>query len=178
MKAIATQGGALMAARQEVIAVPRPPVASAPRVQRRPVSARIAAERVGHSAAQAGLLALMVVGTVALVTAIPAAWLWVASQLTESYIYGRAPLYLMLGVGIPVSMALGGKLLACVGAAYERRRGTRQRSVPDAWRRSRHEGRHSAAPVTALDVIVTVIASVAVIGLIVYLVLPPLLVIL
>lgn len=66
-------------------------------------------------------------------------------------------------------MALGGKLLCYVGALYERVRGTTVRSVPDAWRRSRSDTCNSAAPVTALDVISTVVAVSAVIALVVYL---------
>lgn len=157
-----------MAAKQETLAL-RPYVAARVPAETPVVRGPAGLARLGRPAAQAGLLAVMVIGCLSLVTAIPAAWLWLASQLADSYVHVSGALYLMVGIGIPVSMAIGGKLLAHVGALYERVRATRPRSVPDAWRRSLRDGRSSSAPVCAIDVISTATAAAAVLALAVYL---------
>jgi hypothetical protein len=167
MTTTAIHRGDLMAARDETITA-RPYVAAPPRAERLPVPGRLAIERVARAGAQAGLLALMVAGGVAMVTAIPVGWLWLASQYTDSFQSVSGGLALLVLGGITISTAIGAKLLAHAGARYERMRGVRPRSVPDGWRRSLRDGRGSAHPVSALDVIMTVIAAGAVIALFAY----------
>ena len=155
-----------MDAQQETIAL-RPYVVAP--AQTAVVGRRVGLDRLARATAQAALLAAMVVGCLALVTAVPAAWLWLASQLAHSYIHASGWLYLMVGIGIPVSMAIGGKLLACVNLLYERVRETPQSpAIAATWRRSLRDGRSSSGPVYAIDVIATVTAALAVLALLVY----------
>jgi hypothetical protein len=157
-----------MAARDETLTTPAPYVAAPARPPGVAIPGRIAVERIGRSVAQAGLLALMVSGSVALVTAIPVGWLWLASQYTNSAQSVPGGLSLLVLGGITVSMAMGAKLLAHAGARYERIRGVRPRSVPHAWQRSLRDGRGSAHPVSALDVVMTVTTVATVIAVLAY----------
>lgn len=70
-----------MAATQETMTIVPSDVAVQARAPGLAVRGRIAVERLSHAGAQVGLLALMVVGSVSLFTAVPAAWLWLGSQL-------------------------------------------------------------------------------------------------
>jgi hypothetical protein len=157
-----------MAAREETLTTPAPYVAAPARPAGVAIPGRIAVGRIGRSLAQAGLLALMVSGSVALVTAIPVGWLWLASQYTDSSQSVPGGVSLLVLGGITVSMAMGAKLLAHAGARYERMRGVRPRSVPHAWQRSLRDGRGSAHPVSALDVIMTLTAAATVIAVLTY----------
>jgi hypothetical protein len=83
------------------------------------------------------LLAVMLLGSLAMWTAIPLAALWFASQLTDSSTHiGTAPLIVVAG-GIPVAMALATRLLARVERRYMRITGTDPefRNAP-AWAQS------------------------------------------
>jgi hypothetical protein len=103
------------------------------------------------------LMAVMVVGSVAIWTVIPVAGLWVASQLSDSSTQmGVGPL-LAAAAGIPAAMALAGKLLARVERLHMTLTGTaRQARVVPTPRRSISDTR--SARLTVLDRIM--IASV------------------
>jgi hypothetical protein len=92
---------------------------------------------IARPAVAGALLALMVLGSLAIWTAIPIAGLWVASQLTDSAIdVGTAPLIVVAG-GIPVAMVFTVRLLARVERSYVRVTGTDPNSrVVPAWGRS------------------------------------------
>jgi hypothetical protein len=114
---------------------------------------------IARPVAAHALMAVMVLGSLAMWTAIPLAALWLASQLTDSSTaIGTAPLIVVAG-GIPVAMALATKLLARVERRYMRVTGTdsESRTVP-AWARSL--GDSSSARPGVLDRIM--IGSVAV----------------
>jgi hypothetical protein len=94
------------------------------------------AERVARTGAAKGLVGLMVLGSLALWTAVPLGGLWLASQLTGSVTRLEAAPALVVLVGMPVAMALGGMGLARLECRYLRLTGTtRARRVP-AYRRS------------------------------------------
>ena len=61
--------------------------------------------------AQVLLIALMVVGSLALWVVIPVFWIWLASRLQEGSSPTLGP-YLLVLFGIPISMVIVGTLLA------------------------------------------------------------------
>jgi len=132
----------------------------------RPAAARVASgydvARIARPIAAAALMALMVVGSVAVWTVIPIAGLWVASQLSESPTQiGLVPVLAAAG-GIPAAMTFAGKLLAHVERLHVRLTETGpQARVTPSWRRSL--GDSSSMRVTVLDRIM--VASVLVAGL-------------
>jgi hypothetical protein len=126
-------------------------------------SARVAngydVTRIAPPIAAAALMAVMVVGSVAVWTVIPIAGLWVASQLSDSSAQiGIVPLLAAAG-GIPAAMAFAVKLLAHVERLHMRVTGTTpQARVAPAWRRSL--GDSGSVRLTVLDRIM--VASVLV----------------
>lgn len=102
------------------------------------------------------LVALMVVGSLALWIAIPLGWIWLGSMLADSQEPEMGP-YLMIIVGIPVSMFLMGRLLGRLNRMYGEVTGT----TPTVrfrypWHRSLRGERESAAPRTILDVVMVI----------------------
>jgi hypothetical protein len=122
---------------------------------------------IARPVAAAVLMALMVLGSVAIWTVIPVGGLWVASQLTDSSTQlGVAPFIVVAG-GIPVAMAFAGKLLARVERRYMRVTGTAPQSrVQPAWRRSL--GDSSSVRPTVLDKIMAASVLVAAIAMAVW----------
>ena len=136
-----------------------------------PAAARVASgydvARIARPIAAAGLITLMVVGSVAVWTVIPIAGLWAASQLSDSNVQmGVVPL-LVAAAGIPVAMAFAIELLARVERLHMRLTGTAPpaRGVP-AWRRSLGDSR--SVQLTVLDRIMVASALVAVIAMAVW----------
>jgi hypothetical protein len=123
--------------------------------------------RIVRAGAATGLIALMVLGSVAVWTVIPLGGLWLASQLTESYAQLAILPLLVAAAGIPIAMALGGKALAAVERLYLRVTGqTPSARVVSAWRRSISDSRSSR--LTVLDRIMVGSVLVAVIALAVW----------
>jgi hypothetical protein len=93
--------------------------------------------RIARPVAAAALITLMVLGSLAMWTAIPIAGLWIASQLTDSSTQiGGGPL-IVVAVGIPVAMVFAARLLVRVERRYMRVTGTTPHSpVAPAWGRS------------------------------------------
>jgi hypothetical protein len=136
-----------------------------------PAAARVArgydVARIARPIANAALITLMVVGSLAVWTVIPIAGLWVASQLSESNAQlGVVPLLAAAG-GIPTAMAFGVELLARVERLHMRLTGTapQARFVP-AWRRSLGDSR--PVRLTVLDRIMVASVLVAVITMAVW----------
>lgn len=119
-----------------------------------PAAARVASRydvaRIARPIANAALITLMVVGSVAVWTVIPIAGLWVASQLSDSNgQIGVVPLLVAAG-GIPAAMAFAIALLARVEHLHMRLTGTApQARVVPAWRRSLGDSR--SVRLTVLD---------------------------
>ena len=107
--------------------------------------------------ARAALVVLMAIGSVALWIAVPVFWLWLASQLQESSEPSLGP-YLLVIVGIGVSVVAIAKGLAAADRAYGRLTGgdvSRQR-LP--WNRSMRGERDadSGQPTTVLSTVMVV----------------------
>jgi hypothetical protein len=137
----------------------------------RPAAARVASGydvgRIARPIAAAALIALMVVGSVAVWTVIPIGGLWVASQLSGSNAQlGVVPLLAAAG-GIPTAMAFAVELLARVERLHMRLTGTApQARVVPTWRRSLGDSR--SMRLTVLDRIMTASVLVAVIAMAVW----------
>jgi hypothetical protein len=118
------------------------------------------ATTIARPAAAGGLLALMVLGSLAIWTAIPIAGLWIASQLTDSTTQvGTAPLVVVAG-GIPVAIAFTARLLGGVERRYMRVTGSdpKARVVP-AWGRSLGDSSSQRAGVLDRIMIGSVVAA-------------------
>jgi hypothetical protein len=110
----------------------------------------------------------MILGSLLLWIAIPVGWLWLGSQISSSSQQtGFAP-YLLVLVGIGVSMAIVGKLLAGLNRTYGRVSGApavMRLRMP--WHRSLRGEDDSRQPRTVLDVVmvVTVLTALVVFGI-------------
>ena len=101
----------------------------------------------------------MAIGSVMLWIAIPLAWLYVGSRLTNSSQPSLGP-YVVVIVGIPVTMLLVGRLLARLNGVYGQVTGkTPTVRVQLPWHRSLRGEREGTHPRTVLDVVM--VCSVA-----------------
>jgi hypothetical protein len=109
------------------------------------------------------LILLMAVGSIALWLAIPVGWIYLASKLVSSSQPTMGP-YVLVLVGIPVSMVVVGKLLATLNRVYGEVTGTApQVRVRMPWHRSMRGERDGAHPRTVLDVVMVASVSLALI---------------
>lgn len=114
--------------------------------------------QVGSKLVALLLILVMAVGSVVLWLGVPIAWIYGASQLVSSSQPSMGP-YVMVLVGIPVSMVLVGKALSKLNRVY----GVVTHTTPEVrvvapWRRSMRDGREAGHPRTVLDVVM--VASV------------------
>jgi hypothetical protein len=112
-----------------------------------------------------GLIALMALGSVALWIGVPVVWLWIGSQLTTSTQAALGP-YLLVGIGIILSILGIGKLLATLNAAYSRvsgRDATVRIQLP--WMRSMRGERDAGIQTSVLDVIMVISVGLAVVAM-------------
>lgn len=117
------------------------------------------AARVGTRIVALALVALMAVGSVALWLGIPFGWIYLASQVVSTSQPTMGP-YVMVLVGIPVSMVVVGKLLSRLNRVYGHVTGTTPEvRVRAPWHKSMRDGRDSGRPRTVLDVVM--VCSVA-----------------
>jgi hypothetical protein len=117
---------------------------------------------IGKKLAALILILLMIAGSLVLWIGIPVGWIVLASHLTNSSAPSLGP-YVLLIIGIPVSMFLFGRFLYRLNTLY----GDVTGSNPDiqvraAWLKSMRAERGTARPRTVLDVVM--IASVTVAG--------------
>jgi hypothetical protein len=125
------------------------------------------AERVNGLAA-AGLIVLMVLGSLVLWLAVPVAWLWVASQIDKS-LEASFRAYVAIALGVPLTMLAIFALLRRLDLVHQRLTGTKTtKTVTPAWRRSLSEERDLHAPTSALDIILAGTAVLAAIALVVW----------
>jgi hypothetical protein len=118
--------------------------------------------------AAAALVLLMILGGLVLWLGIPLGWLWLASQLASGTQPTAGP-YMLIAVGVPISMALMAKALRRVDAVHARLTGRQAaRRVPVAWLKSMRGERHTAVPMTALDLVLLSTAVLAVLALLVW----------
>jgi hypothetical protein len=107
------------------------------------------------------LIALMAVGSIMLWLGVPFLWVYGASQLVETSQPTMGP-YVMVLVGIPVSMVLVGKGLSKLNRVY----GNVTHTTPVVrvrapWHRSMRDGRDTGHPRTVLDVVMVISVSIA-----------------
>ena len=107
------------------------------------------------------LIALMAVGSVSLWLGIPVAWIYLASRLVDSSQPTMGP-YVMVLVGIPVSMVVVGKLLSKLNRVYgDVTHTTPSVRVRAPWMRSMRDGRDVGQPRTILDVVMVISVALA-----------------
>jgi hypothetical protein len=114
---------------------------------------------------KAGLIALMAIGSVALWIGVPVVWLWIGSQLTNSTQAALGP-YLLVGIGIILSILGIGKLLTTLNAAYSRVSGrdvTVRIQLP--WMRSMRAERDAGIQTSVLDVIMVISVGLALVAM-------------
>ena len=111
--------------------------------------------------AAVALIALMAVGSVLLWLGIPIFWLWLASRLVNTSQPTLGP-YVMVLIGIPVSMVIVGKLLTRLNAVYgDVTHTTPTVKVQLPWMKSMRGERGNTRPRTILDVVMVCSVSVA-----------------
>jgi hypothetical protein len=99
------------------------------------------------------LIALMAIGSVVLWLGIPVGWLYLASRIVKSSQPSLGP-YVLVLVGIPVSMIVVGKALSRLNRAYGEVTGaTPAGRVRSPWMKSMRGERDSGRPRTVLDVV-------------------------
>src|SRR5438093_12985968 len=108
-----------------------------------------------------GLIALMALGSVGLWVGIPLGWIYLASQLTKSSQPSLGP-YVLIIIGIPVSMVLMGKVLGRLNELFGRITDTAPRvRVNLPWLRSMSGERDVHYPLSVPDLAMVVSVAVA-----------------
>jgi hypothetical protein len=121
-----------------------------------------------NGVAAAGLVVLMVLGSLTLWLAVPVAWLWLGSHIDES-LDASLKAYGAIAIGVPTTMLALFLLLRRLDLAHQRITGSeRSRRLAPAWRRSLSEERDLHAPTSALDIILAGTAIAAMIALAVW----------
>lgn len=116
------------------------------------------------------IIAVMAVGSVVMWLGVPAGWIFFASRIASSQRPGMG-IYVMLIVGIPVSIALVGKGLSMLNRTYARVTGTEAilyTRSPLPWLRSMRGERGSQRPRTVLDVVMLWSVGIAVLCFLVW----------
>jgi hypothetical protein len=114
------------------------------------------------------LIGLMAVGSVLLWIGVPVGWLYLASQLTDSSQPAMGP-YVLVLVGIPVTMVAVGKGLAALDRTYGRVTGTARRTRAQApWHRSLRGDRQPVRAGSVLDVVMVLSVGLAIVCLAVW----------
>jgi hypothetical protein len=111
------------------------------------------------------LVALMAIGSVVLWLGIPVGWLYLASRVVKSSQPSLGP-YVLVLVGIPVSMIVVGKALSRLNRAYGDVTGTTPTGrMRNPWMRSLRGERDSGRPRTVLDVVMVWSVALALLSL-------------
>jgi hypothetical protein len=118
-------------------------------------------QRIGTRAAAVLLIALMAVGSVILWLGIPLGWIYLASRMVKSSQPSMGP-YVMVLLGIPISMIVVGKLLSKLNNVYGEITGTTPHvHVQLPWHRSMRGERDAHHPRTILDIVMVISVAVA-----------------
>jgi hypothetical protein len=109
------------------------------------------------------LIAIMAIGSVTLWLGVPIGWLWIGSQLqSDSQRAGFGP-YMLVLVGIIVSVAVLAKGLSMLNRLYGRVSGEEPTlHVRMPWHRSMRGEEDSPRPSSVLDVVMVISVSIAV----------------
>jgi hypothetical protein len=122
---------------------------------------------------RAGLIALMLLGALALWIGDPVLWMWITSRLESGTQASMGPYGLMI-LGIILTAVVIGKMLTRLNRLYGEVTGTAPTvRIILPWRRSLRDARHGGAddddgrvPVSLLDVVMVVAVVIAVIALV------------
>jgi hypothetical protein len=107
------------------------------------------------------LIGLMAIGSVVLWIGVPLGWIGLASNIVDSSEPSMTP-YVMVLVGIPLTMVVVGKGLAELNRVYGEVTGTTPTvRVVMPWRRSMRDDRNAGHPRTVLDVVMVCSVAVA-----------------
>jgi hypothetical protein len=108
---------------------------------------------VGRKLLAVLLIALMAIGSILLWLGIPVGWLYLVSRLVSSSEPSMGP-YVLVLVGIPVSMIVVGKALSKLNRVYGEITGTTPTvRMRNPWMKSMRGERDSGRPRTVLDVV-------------------------
>jgi hypothetical protein len=126
-------------------------------------------------ATRAGLIALMLLGALALWIGDPVLWLWITSRLQSGTQASMGPYGLMI-LGIILTAVVIGKGLARLNRFYGEVTGTAPTvRIVLPWRRSLKDARHGGSadedgrvPVSLLDVVMVIAVMIGVIALVVW----------
>ena len=107
------------------------------------------------------LILLMAIGSVVLWIGVPLGWIWLASNIVDSSEPSMTP-YVMVLVGIPLTMVVVGKGLVQLNRVYGEVTGTTPTvRVVLPWHRSMRGERDAGQPRTVLDVVMVCSVAVA-----------------
>jgi hypothetical protein len=110
------------------------------------------------------LILLMAAGSVAMWVVVPVLWLWLGSRLQKGSQPSLGP-YLVILIGIPVSMVIIGKLLVRLDRVYGLVVGAKpQDRVQMPWMKSMRGERGSSRQRTVLDAVMVVSVTLALIA--------------
>jgi hypothetical protein len=110
------------------------------------------------------LIALMAAGSVFLWIGIPVGWIYLVSRMVDSSQPSLGP-YVLLIFGIPITMALFGKLLFSLDHVYARVTGQDSEVQFRApWLKSMRGERNTARQLTVLELTMVVSVSIALLG--------------
>lgn len=109
------------------------------------------------------LIGLMAIGSVVLWIGVPLGWIWLASNIVDSSEPSMTP-YVMVLVGIPLTMVVVGKGLSQLNRVYGEVTGTTPTvRVVLPWHRSMRGERDAGHPRTVLDVVMVCSVAIAVV---------------
>lgn len=107
------------------------------------------------------LIGLMAIGSLVLWIGVPLGWIWLASNIVDSSEPSMTP-YVMVLVGIPLTMVVVGKGLAQLNRVYGEVTGTTPTvRVVLPWHRSMRGERDAGHPRTILDVVMVCSVAIA-----------------
>jgi nitrogen fixation-related uncharacterized protein len=110
------------------------------------------------------LILLMALGSVSLWLVIPVAWIYLASSIVKTTQPTLGP-YVLILVGVPVSMFIVGKLLYRLNGVYERLTGQEAEvQVQLPWHRSMRGERAPQRRTTVLELVMMISVSVALVA--------------
>jgi hypothetical protein len=107
------------------------------------------------------LIGLMAIGSLVLWIGVPLGWIWLASNIVDSSEPSMTP-YVMVLVGIPLTMVVVGKGLSQLNRVYGEVTGTTPTvRVVLPWHRSMRGERDAGHPRTILDVVMVCSVAIA-----------------
>jgi hypothetical protein len=110
------------------------------------------------------LVLLMAVGSVALWLVVPLAWIYLAASLVKTTQPTLGP-YVLIIVGVPISMFIVGKLLYRLNGVYERLTGQdAEVRVQLPWHRSMRGERVAQRRTTVLELVMIISVSIALVA--------------